>query len=93
MGYRQTELSSMAQIDAAKTGIDSEGDWKCLVVHGFRAYPRTGLTGDGLIHNTFSQTLTLAEADRQKVLCRHCHNAEVEQRPSAFYAITSRRSA
>jgi hypothetical protein len=53
MGYRQTELSSMAQIDAAKTGIDSEDDWKCLVVHGFRAYPRTGLTGDGFSTKRF----------------------------------------
>jgi len=44
-------------------------------------------------HKTFSQILTLAEADKQKVVCPHCHSAKVEQRPSAFYAITSRKSA
>jgi putative FmdB family regulatory protein len=42
---------------------------------------------------TFSQALTLAEADKQKAVCPHCHSAKVEQRPSAFYAITSRKSA
>jgi putative FmdB family regulatory protein len=44
-------------------------------------------------HKTFSQTLTLAEADKQKVTCPHCHSANVEQRPSSFYAVTSRKSA
>jgi putative FmdB family regulatory protein len=44
-------------------------------------------------HKTFSQTLTLAEAAKQKAVCPHCHSAKVEQLPSAFYAITSRKSA
>jgi DNA-directed RNA polymerase subunit RPC12/RpoP len=44
-------------------------------------------------HKTFSQTLTLAEADKQKAVCPHCHSAKIEQRPSVFYAITSRKSA
>ena len=44
-------------------------------------------------HKTFSQTLTLAEADKQIVVCPHCHGAKVEQRPSAFYVVTSRKSA
>jgi putative FmdB family regulatory protein len=44
-------------------------------------------------HKTFSKTLTLAEADKQKVVCPHCRSAKVEQRPSAFYAVTSRKSA
>jgi hypothetical protein len=39
----------MAELDAAKTDIDSEDDWRCLVAYGFRAYPRTGLTEDGPI--------------------------------------------
>jgi len=39
----------MAELDAAKTDIDSEDDWRCLVAHGFRAYSRTGLIGDGPI--------------------------------------------
>jgi hypothetical protein len=34
MSYRQTELSSMAQLDAAKTGIDSEDDVWLLMVSG-----------------------------------------------------------
>jgi len=44
-------------------------------------------------HKTFSKILTLAEADKQKVVCPHCHGTKVEQRPSAFYAVTSRKSA
>jgi putative FmdB family regulatory protein len=44
-------------------------------------------------HKTFSLVLRLAEADKQKVVCPHCHSAKVEQRPSAFYAVTSRKSA
>jgi len=45
-------------------------------------------------HKTFSQILTLAEVDKQKkVACPHCHSTKVEQRPSAFYPVTSRKSA
>ena len=42
---------------------------------------------------TFSKTLTLAQADKQKIVCPHCHGSKVEQRPSVFYAVTSRKSA
>jgi putative FmdB family regulatory protein len=42
---------------------------------------------------TFSQTLTLAEAEKQKVVCPHCHSPKVEQRFSACYVVTSRKSA
>lgn len=43
-------------------------------------------------HKTFSKTLTLAEAGKQKTVCPHCHGTRVEQRPSVFYAVTSRKS-
>ena len=42
---------------------------------------------------TFSQILTVAEAGKKKVVCPHCHSTKVEQRPSSFYAVTSRKSA
>jgi putative FmdB family regulatory protein len=42
---------------------------------------------------TFTQVLTLAEAGRRKVVCPHCRSAKIEQRPSTFYAVTSRKSA
>jgi putative FmdB family regulatory protein len=42
---------------------------------------------------TFSKTLTLAEAGKQKVSCPHCQSTHVEQRFSAFYPITSKKSA
>ena len=45
-------------------------------------------------HKTFSQILTLAEVDKQKkVACPHCHSTKVEQRPSAFYPVTSKNVA
>lgn len=44
-------------------------------------------------HKTFSQILTLAEAEKQKVVCPHCHGSKVKQSPSTFYAVTSRKSA
>ena len=45
-------------------------------------------------HKTFSQVLTLAEVGKQKkVACPHCHSTKVEQLPSVFYAVTSRKSA
>ncbi|HEX2328090.1 MAG TPA: zinc ribbon domain-containing protein [Candidatus Angelobacter sp.] len=42
---------------------------------------------------TFSKILTLAEAGKQKVICPHCQSTRVEQRLSAFYPITSKKSA
>jgi len=44
-------------------------------------------------HKTFSRILTLAEAGQLKVSCPHCHSKKVEQRFSAFYPVTSRKSA
>jgi putative FmdB family regulatory protein len=44
-------------------------------------------------HKTFSKILTLAEAGRQKVSCPHCRSTKVEQRYSAFYPVTSKKSA
>ena len=42
---------------------------------------------------TFTQILTLAEFDKQTVVCPDCHGRNVEQRPAAFYAVTSKKSA
>ena len=42
---------------------------------------------------TFSKVLTLAEYEEGKVECPHCGSQNVEQRWSAFYAITSKKSA
>jgi putative FmdB family regulatory protein len=44
-------------------------------------------------HKTFSKTLTLAEADTQKIACPHCRSKNVEQQPATFYAVTSKKSA
>jgi putative FmdB family regulatory protein len=41
----------------------------------------------------FSQRLTLAEVGKQKVVCPYCHGGKVEQLPSAFYPVTSKKSA
>jgi putative FmdB family regulatory protein len=42
---------------------------------------------------TFSKVLTLAEYEEGEVLCLHCGSNNVEQSWSAFYAITSKKSA
>jgi putative FmdB family regulatory protein len=44
-------------------------------------------------HKNFSKTLSLAEAGKQKINCPHCSSQNVEQVPTAFYAVTSRKSA
>jgi putative FmdB family regulatory protein len=41
----------------------------------------------------FSKILTLAEYEKDAVVCPHCGSKKVEQKVSAFYAITSRKSA
>lgn len=41
----------------------------------------------------FSKVLTLAEYDKGKVSCPHCGSKKVEQKFSAFYAVTSKKSA
>ena len=42
---------------------------------------------------TFLKILTIAEHDAEKTACPHCGSHEVEQRWSAFSAITSKKSA
>jgi putative FmdB family regulatory protein len=42
---------------------------------------------------TFLKTLTITEHDAEKTACPHCGSREVEQRWSAFSAITSKKSA
>jgi len=41
----------------------------------------------------FSNPLTLAEYEADKIVCPHCGSKKVEQSWSAFYAITSKKSA
>ncbi len=42
---------------------------------------------------TFSRILTLARHEKEKIACPHCGSKNVEQRGSAFHAITSKKSA
>jgi putative FmdB family regulatory protein len=42
---------------------------------------------------TFSKILALADHEEGKVTCPHCGSHKIEQRWSAFSAITSRKSA
>jgi putative FmdB family regulatory protein len=41
----------------------------------------------------FSKALTLAQYEKDKVICPHCLSKRVEQSWSAFTAITSKKSA
>ncbi len=41
----------------------------------------------------FSKTLTAEEYEEGAVVCPHCGSEEVEDRPEAFYPISSRESA
>lgn len=41
----------------------------------------------------FTRILTLAEYEKGGVTCPHCGSSKVEQKWSAFYAVTSRKSA
>jgi putative FmdB family regulatory protein len=41
----------------------------------------------------FLKILTVAEHDAEKTACSHCGSREVEQRWSAFSAVTSKKSA
>ena len=43
--------------------------------------------------NTFSKILTIAEHDAEKTTCPHCGSRKVEQRRSAFSAVTLKKSA
>lgn len=42
---------------------------------------------------TFSKIMTIAEHDAEKPSCQHCGSQDVEQRWSAFSAVTSKKSA
>jgi putative FmdB family regulatory protein len=42
---------------------------------------------------TFSKSLTIAEHEKENVVCPHCRSKNVEQGWSAFSAITSKKSA
>lgn len=42
---------------------------------------------------TFEKILTMSEHDAEKTACPHCGSHEVEQRWSAFSAVTSKKSA
>ena len=42
---------------------------------------------------TFEKILTMAEHDAEMTTCPHCGSRKVEQRWSAFSAVTSRKSA
>ena len=42
---------------------------------------------------SFSQVLKLVDYVEGDIVCPHCGSKEVEQRWSAFYAITSKKSA
>jgi putative FmdB family regulatory protein len=43
--------------------------------------------------NTFEKVLSIVEHDDEKTVCPHCGSRDVEQRWSAFSAVTSRKSA
>jgi putative FmdB family regulatory protein len=42
---------------------------------------------------TFSKILTVAEHEKEDIVCPHCGSKKVEQGWSAFTAITSKKSA
>ena len=42
---------------------------------------------------TFTKKLTLPEYEKGKIVCPHCGSNKVEQKMSAFYAVTSKKSA
>ena len=41
----------------------------------------------------FAKILTLAEYEKGDVACPHCGSKKVEQKVTAFYAVTSKKSA
>jgi len=42
---------------------------------------------------TFSKVLTLTEHTEDKIVCPSCGGSKVEQQYSAFFAVTSKKSA
>ncbi len=41
---------------------------------------------------TFSKVLTLNEHEKEKIVCPYCGSEKVEQEPSAFFAVTGKKS-
>lgn len=41
---------------------------------------------------SFTRTMTLAEYDKGGVVCPGCKSKKVEQKPSAFFAVGSKKS-
>lgn len=41
---------------------------------------------------TFSITLTLEAYEKSRVACPKCKSKKVEQKPAAFFAVTSKKS-
>jgi len=42
---------------------------------------------------TFSKMLSINQHENNRVTCPHCGSRDVEQKYSAFYAVTSKKSA
>lgn len=43
-------------------------------------------------HKAFEKILTLAEHEKGKITCPKCGSKKVEQEPTAFFAVTSKKS-
>lgn len=44
-------------------------------------------------HEIFDKTLTMAEHEKDPITCPKCGSKNVEQEPTKFYAVTSKKSA
>jgi putative FmdB family regulatory protein len=44
-------------------------------------------------HEAFAKTLTLAAHDREAIVCPKCGSKDVKQEFTAFYPVTSKKSA
>lgn len=40
----------------------------------------------------FTRVMSLAEYDKETVICPHCKSKKVEQLPAAFFAVTAKKS-
>lgn len=43
-------------------------------------------------HKTFSRVLTLAEHEKDQIVCPYCSSKKVVQEASAFFAVTGKKS-
>ena len=43
-------------------------------------------------NKSFSVVLTLSEYDKARVACPSCKSKKVDQKPSAFFAVTAKKS-